>query len=118
MENIDTPRVRKFTTNSRVIKDLFAQYSDTFYSLKELINNSIQAKAKNIYINIDYTPQSEVSDLLFKSISISDDGQGVSITDLENTILDIGAEAKEGGKGIGRFAALQIGNKIQIETVD
>jgi len=69
---------RKFTTNSRLVNELFANYISTFAAFCELINNSIQAKAKNIWINIDYTPESEVlNPLVIKGISIKDDGTGV-----------------------------------------
>lgn len=108
---------RTFTTNSRLVNGLFANYISTFTAFCELINNSLQAKAKNIWIDIDYTKPSELSPLIIKKIVIKDDGYGVHIEDLEYKILDIGTANKEGGKGIGRFAAFQIGKKIEIETV-
>lgn len=108
---------RKLTTNSRLVNELFANYISTFAAFCELINNSLQAKAKNIWINIDYTDPSEIHPLVIKKISIKDDGFGVHINDLESKILDIGTANKDGGKGIGRFAAFQIGRKIEIETV-
>lgn len=108
---------RIFTTNSRLVNELFANYISTFAALCELINNSIQAKAKNIWLNIDYTPEEELNSLVIRQIAIKDDGQGVYIDDLDKKILDIGTNNKEGGKGIGRFAAFQIGKNIEIETV-
>lgn len=36
---------------------------------------------------------------------------------MENKILDIGTNNKDGGKGIGRFAAFQLGKTITIETI-
>lgn len=108
---------RKLTTNSRLVNELFANYISTFAAFCELINNSLQAKAKNIWINIDYTDPSEIHPLVIKKISIKDDGFGVHINDLNSKILDIGTANKDGGKGIGRFAAFQIGRKIEIETV-
>ncbi|KAF5056476.1 Histidine kinase-, DNA gyrase B-, and HSP90-like ATPase [anaerobic digester metagenome] len=108
---------RKLTTNSRLVNELFANYISTFAAFCELINNSLQAKAKNIWINIDYTDPSEIHPLVIKKISIKDDGFGVHINDLDSKILDIGTANKDGGKGIGRFAAFQIGRKIEIETV-
>lgn len=74
---------RIFTTNSRLVNELFANYISTFAALCELINNSIQAKAKNIWLNIDYTPDNELSPLIIKQIVIKDDGQGVYINDLD-----------------------------------
>ena len=108
---------RKLTTNSRLVNELFANYISTFTAFCELINNSLQAKAKNIWIDIDYTDTTEVNNLSIKKIIIKDDGFGVHINELDSKILDIGTANKEGGKGIGRFAAFQIGKKIDIETV-
>lgn len=108
---------RIFTTNSRLVNELFANYVSTFAALCELINNSIQASAKNIWLDIDYTPDEELNSLVIKKIVIKDDGLGVYIDDLDRKILDIGTNNKEGGKGIGRFAAFQIGKFIKIETI-
>lgn len=108
---------RKFTTNSRLVNELFANYISTFTAFCELINNSIQAKAKNIWIELDYTKPNELHPLIIKSISIKDDGFGVHTNEIEHKILDIGTANKDGGKGIGRFAAFQIGKTIEIETV-
>lgn len=108
---------RKLTTNSRLVNELFANYISTFTAFCELINNSIQAKSKNIWINIDYTPENEIHRLLIKNIEIKDDGIGVHVSDLENKLLDIGTANKNGGKGIGRFASFQIGQLVNIESV-
>lgn len=107
---------KKITTNTRVIKDLLTKYSDTFSAFKELINNSIQAHATKIDINIDYT-----DNILFKSsikkIEIIDNGYGVAFSDFDNRILEIGTTAKKSGQGIGRFGSFQIGALMNIETV-
>lgn len=108
---------RKLTTNSRLVNELFANYISTFSAFCELINNSLQAKAKNIWIDLDYTLDNDIHPLLIKQISIKDDGFGVHLNDIERKILDIGTANKDGGKGIGRFAAFQIGKTVQIETV-
>ena len=47
---------------SGVGKELFANYISTFAALCELINNSTQPKAKNIWPNIDYTPEQEITE--------------------------------------------------------
>lgn len=108
---------RKFTTNSRLVNELFANYISTFTAFCELINNSIQAGAKNIWIDLEYTKPNEFHPLLIKKITIKDDGFGVHIKEIDKKILDIGTANKDGGKGIGRFAAFQIGKTIEIETV-
>lgn len=108
---------RKFTTNSRLVNELFASYISTFTAFCELMNNSLQAKSKNIWIDIDYTGQNEVHPLIIKKITIKDDGVGVHISEVDKKLLDIGTANKVGGKGIGRFASFQIGQKVEIETV-
>jgi len=108
---------RKLTTNSRLVNELFANYISTFSAFCELINNSIQAKSKNVWIELDYTNPDEIHPLIIKSINIKDDGIGVHISDIENKLLHIGTANKDGGKGIGRFSAFQIGKEIEIETI-
>lgn len=108
---------RTFTTNSRLVNELFANYVSTFSALCELINNSLQADAKNIWLDIDYVSEEELSSLIVKKMIIKDDGYGVYLDDLGRKILDIGTNNKDGGKGIGRFAAFQLGKTIKIETV-
>ena len=108
---------RKFTANSRLLNELFANHINTFSAFCELINNSIQAKAKNIWIDIDYTKPEELYALPIKKIVIKDDGYGVHISEIEHKILDVGTANKEGGKGIGRFSVFQIGRNAEIETI-
>jgi hypothetical protein len=108
---------RRFNFNPRAIGDLFAQYPNTFNAFCELINNSLQANSKNIEILIDQARQDEITPTLIKKIIIKDDGHGVCESDFNDRILNIGTDAKNGGKGIGRFAALQIGATANIETI-
>lgn len=108
---------RKFTTNSRLVNELFASYSNTFLALCELINNSIQAGAKNIYIDVDYSEEDIFSSRIINSLSIKDDGSGVHIEELDYKLLDIGTTNKSGGKGVGRFAAFQLGKSVIIQTI-
>ena len=109
--------IRKLTTNSRLVNDILAAYINTYKALCELINNSIQADAKNIRLTIEYTDEDLLSPVPVSRIILRDDGYGVHISDLEGKLLDIGTANKKGGKGVGRFAAFQIGNKFTIETV-
>jgi hypothetical protein len=108
---------RKLTTNSRLVNELFANYISTFTAFCELINNSIQAKSKNIWIDINYTPEDEIHPLIIKEITIKDDGVGVHVSEIDKKLLDIGTANKDGGKGIGRFASFQIGQDVNIDSV-
>lgn len=73
---------RKLTTNSRLVNELFANYISTFTAFCELINNSIQAKANNVWIDIDYTDNSEIHPTIISQITIKDDGIGVHRNEL------------------------------------
>ena len=108
---------RKFTANSRLINDLFSRYLNTYFAFCELINNSIQAAAENIWIDISYATEGEVTDKPMSRIVVKDDGVGVHVNDVNDRLLNIGTANKKGGKGVGRFAALQLGKEVEIETV-
>lgn len=46
--------VKHITTNTRLINSILTNYKNTFFAFCELINNSLQATAGKIEINIDY----------------------------------------------------------------
>ncbi len=77
---------RKFTANSRLINDLFTRYLNTYFAFSELLNNSIQASAENIWITITYSPSEEVTDKMIKKIVVRDDGVGVHINDVKTSV--------------------------------
>lgn len=108
---------RKFTVNTRLLKDVIPNHITTFSAFCELINNSIQAKANNIWIDIDYPKEDEIAQTIIRKITIKDDGIGVHSSELEYKTLDIATGNKDGGKGIGRFCAFQIGKQFTIETI-
>lgn len=109
---------KKLTTNARILKDVLTHYSSTFNAFKELINNSLQAHAKNVYIDLIPSDCDEDSVLYHKieTIKISDDGDGVPLSEFDESIMQIATEKKDGGMGVGRFGALQIGRVMTIET--
>lgn len=109
----------KMSTNPRLIKDVLTLYKSTFYALKELIDNSIQAKAKRIKINLipSSCPEDSINYKRIESIEVIDDGEGVSFSSFDESIMQIATENKNEGKGVGRFGALQIGKEVKIETV-
>jgi hypothetical protein len=107
---------KQLSTNARIIKDLLTKYKDTFAAFCELLNNSIQAKATRIELTIDYS-HSVAAKAPFTRIELLDNGIGVNATDFEKKILEIGTDVKKDGQGIGRFGALQLGEKMTITTV-
>jgi hypothetical protein len=104
-----------FTTNSRLLRDHLNHYKNTFYALCELINNSLQADSKNISLTIEYAKGLEKSPIT--KIVLLDDGYGVPLNEFEKSILEVGTDTKKDGLGVGRFAALQIGSFVEIETI-
>lgn len=106
-----------FTVHERLFGELLAKYPNTFVALCELVNNSLQAKAKEIRITLNSAPVSKLTETTLERIVVKDDGCGVSKSEFEWKIMQVATDAKEGGKGIGRFAALQLGSSMEIETV-
>lgn len=107
---------RQLSTHSRVVKELLTRYRDTFTAFCELLNNSLQAKATRIDLVIDYTGSSATRTPMTR-IEVKDNGQGVAVSEFEDKILLIGTNVKKDGQGVGRFGALQLGEKMTIDTV-
>lgn len=105
-------------TNARLVATVLTKYRDTFYALKELINNSLYAKATRIDIN--FIPSDCDKDSIhyhpINKIQIRDNGYGVSYTDFKKSIMEIATDNKSDGFGVGRFSALQIGRCMHIST--
>lgn len=98
-------------------------YSRLPNAIAELIANAYDADAHNVYINvIDNTDD--------KSISVKDDGVGMSFEEINEKFLRIGRKRRfddngfspsgkrkvTGRKGLGKLAFFGIGNTIEIET--
>lgn len=98
-------------------------YSNAANAISELVANSIDAKAPEIYVYID------MSDKEHSTIEILDNGSGMSYSDLANKYVWIGRnkrtdielsnverETTMGRKGIGKLAALYLSNQYYILT--
>lgn len=109
--------LRKFTTNGRMLNEVLTKYKNTFSAFCELINNSIQAESKNIYINLGRPEDNELHYAPIKYLEIKDDGVGVPMSEFDTKICEVANQSKSGGQGVGRFGALQIGERMVIETV-
>lgn len=99
-------------------KDL---YTNMYFVLAELIANSYDADAENVYVYIDDN-----------EIRVEDDGTGMSSDNLNDKYLLVGGESrnseknartpkkkrlKMGRKGVGKLAALSISNGFELITV-
>jgi hypothetical protein len=107
---------KAFRTNGRLLSQVFSSYNTTFDALCELINNSIQADATEINIEIDLVSTDDPGPNACTEYRIIDNGNGVTSSEFEQKILEIATDVKQGGRGIGRFAAFQIGAAVSIET--
>lgn len=99
-------------------KDL---YTNMYFVLAELIANSYDADAENVYVYIDDA-----------EIRVEDDGNGMNSDNLNEKYLLVGGESrsseenartsvkrrlKMGRKGVGKLAALSISNGFKLVTV-
>ena len=98
-------------------------YSNAANAISELVANSLDARAKKVYVYID------MSDKEHSVIEIIDDGMGMSYSDLAEKYVWIGRNKRTdseltvdekqtvmGRKGIGKLAALYLSNKYYIAT--
>lgn len=98
-------------------------YSNAANAISELVANSLDAKAKNVYVYID------MSDKEHSTIEILDDGVGMDYSDLARKYVWIGRNKRNdsellendkknvmGRKGIGKLAALYLSNNYFIIT--
>lgn len=110
----------KMTTNARMVSKVLTKKKNTFYALRELIDNSINAGAKHIHIDFIPTEGTTTSDLQYhpiEKIIIEDDGVGVPFNEFDKRIMELATDSREEGNGVGRFSALQIGKVMNIKTV-
>ena len=98
-------------------------YSRLPNAMAELIANAYDADAKTVHINI-------VENSTERSISVSDDGVGMSFDEINEKFLRIGRKRRKddnglspsgerkitGRKGLGKLAFFGIGNTIEIGT--
>jgi len=102
-------------TDKNIINDMYSK-KDSYYALKENINNEIKAKYKEILSKLN-------------TLYIIDAGEGMTQSIIRNHWMTIGTDnksidvftdkgrVKAGAKGIGRFALDKLGNKTQMFTI-
>lgn len=117
--------------HGRIIDHLGIQmYQSPTAAIAEIVSNAWDADAENVKINFDFS-SSEKSDW---TISISDDGCGMTLDDCQHRYLSVGYNRREksgptevsvyknrpvmGRKGIGKFAGFGIARFIKIKTVN
>ncbi|WP_121357381.1 Shedu anti-phage system protein SduA domain-containing protein [Flavisolibacter nicotianae] len=110
--------------DTRLTSILGESYRSTEYALKELVDNSWDADAENVWITL---PEPFTLD----PIIIKDDGSGMTEKELRNEYLFIANSRTsrkgertpsknrqvKGKKGIGKFAGLTVGNLMTLTTI-
>lgn len=121
--------MESFKPRARLLKLLGEELIGSQHlAIFELVKNSYDADADEVTIKIVNPKDFEKSKVI-----ISDNGTGMSLETIKNEWLEIGTDSKEiqvknnqltkkynrlplGAKGVGRFAAYKLGNKITIYT--
>ena len=78
---------RCFSASTSLVRKIFTNYPNTFGAFCELINNSIQANAKNVWVEVDYVDDTTISPYIINRMKIKDDGCGVYQDDVNEKIL-------------------------------
>lgn len=111
----------KINLDRHVLKQLGSQlYGDTPSVIAELVANSYDADAKNVWITIDTEND---------NVYVEDDGKGMSSKDINDSFLNIGYEKRDGEKktalgrsimgrkGIGKLAAFSLTNCVIVCSI-
>lgn len=112
-----------FKVDTRLASILGETYRSTEYALKELVDNTFDADADNVWIELPKPMTDE-------PIIIKDDGSGMTKKEVENEYLFIAnsrfsrkgettpkyKRKVKGRKGIGKFAGLVVAGLMQVET--
>ena len=102
----------------RVLKQLGSQlYGDTPSVIAELVANSYDADANNVWITID---------TVNNNVIVEDDGKGMTAGDINESFLNIGYDKRSdngvtdsgrkimGRKGIGKLATFSLTNTVRV----
>ena len=114
----------KFKVDTRLASVLGENYRSSEDALKELVDNSWDADAENVWITL---PESMSSN----PIIIKDDGCGMTKNELKSEYLNIASDRLsrkgeqtpqkkrlvKGRKGIGKFSGLAVADKMRLETM-
>jgi hypothetical protein len=116
-------RTVNFAVSPRLASLLGETYRHTEAALKELVDNAWDADAENVRVTLPRP-------LTAEPIVVSDDGSGMSSTQIEHEYLDIARDRRstkgehserlkrriKGRKGIGKFAGLAAAHNMRIES--
>jgi hypothetical protein len=112
-----------FNVSSRIALLLGESYKKIEQALKELVDNSWDADAKTVRIEVPEGPEANAT------IVISDDGEGMSPAQIDGEYLRIARDRRKdrgprtrsgrlvkGRKGVGKFAGIIVAGRMQLVT--
>jgi len=113
--------------NGRIIEHLGIQmYQSPVAAIAEIISNAWDADATEVKVTINHNRQAPAR----SSITIWDDGHGMTFDECQNRYLNVGYCRRHehgertkkgrkplGRKGIGKFAGFGIANKMTVKTI-
>lgn len=118
-----------FKLRARLLKLLGEELiGSSHLAIFELVKNAYDADSSNVIVNIN-----SPNNINRASISILDDGVGMTLETIQNKWLELGTDNKAidvnnnvltpkykrlplGAKGVGRFAAYKLGNVLTVHT--
>lgn len=111
-----------FIVTSRLLDHIgLAMYSSLPKAISELVANSYDANAQNVYLTVPKVIEKD------SIITIKDNGDGMGKDFIQNSYMKIGLNNRKikrksprlliGSKGIGKLAGLGIANIMEIETI-
>lgn len=117
-------QILKFSVDSALLSELGEKLVESVHvALVELIKNSYDADARNVYIKFVQ------NDNMGPEITIIDDGKGMvfenvkkywmriaTTNKIENQVSEIYGRPQTGSKGIGRFSCRRLGNVLKLKT--
>ncbi len=113
----------RFNVSSRLAVLLGESYKKIEQALKELVDNSWDADARAVYLEVPEGPEANAT------IVISDDGEGMSPEQIDTDYLRIARDRRKdrgprtktgrlvkGRKGVGKFAGIIVAGRMHLDT--
>jgi hypothetical protein len=106
----------RYVARAGLLPELTRQTYDSLYkALREVILNSVDAGASRVVVDLSAVETDG-------SLEITDDGVGMSLTDLQQSFMSVGGSQKFGRSdkfgriGIGSLALMHYAQRVEIET--
>src|SRR5690242_11902680 len=106
----------RYVARAGLLPELTRQTYDSLYkALREVVLNSVDAGAKEVVIDVSAIESDG-------TLTISDDGVGMSLDELQHSFMSLGGSQKFASKekfgriGIGSLALMHYAQRVEVET--